>query len=344
MWSGTEISVIIVHWNTWKTLGECLSSIDQNASSLVADVIVVDNASNSACPELREAFPGVHWIDNPVNLGFARAVNQAFEKVHSPFVLLLNPDAQLRRDSLQTMLHVLKSDASIGLVGPRIVDAHRRYVPYCCRPAHGLGAICRTVFPVERVWRWLRLKVGPESGRASGRRPPHGIQNVGCIQGSAMLLRKDLLSQLDGVDDRVPLYLEDIDLCERVRKTGYRVVFVYDAEVMHQGASSVAKLSNPAMSSLVNYLAWDVFFLKHRNPGWVLAHHAVLATAAVLYLIANVILLPVSLVGRKWVLHYLHKHIQMLSYALFFRFFTDALPAHWPRSLRQIPRQGSAQK
>ena len=116
------VSVIIVSWNTRELLKKCLESLFETSSHLGLEVIVVDNASTDASAEMIEReFSQVRLLKNPVNIGFARANNQAISDCSADFVLLLNSDTVLIGDPLGELVRFIRKHGDAGAVGPKLL-------------------------------------------------------------------------------------------------------------------------------------------------------------------------------------------------------------------------------
>lgn len=336
-----ELSIVIVNWNVSNELVACLDSIEAHAGA--SEVIVVDNASSDGSVDLiGECYPWVRLIANHQNLGFAKANNQGFAAASGEFILLLNPDSRLMPNALENMLEHLRGKPRIGLVGPRIIDENGEVVRPCRRPPVSLRQVLKGLFLTDKLFYWTMKKLfGRRFVRLADRRF-YRDGPTGCLQGSCMLMRKSDIEVLGGFDERVPMYLDDGDLCARYRANGMWVYFCAHAEILHTGGSSVHKLANPRMSSLIGSLALDIYFLKHHGPWHVALHHGMLLASSVIFLIIDIpLLVGLFFWRRKLIPQYMQKHFWTLCYSLCFRYSTDVFPKAWPRSLARAWRQKS---
>ena len=120
------LSVIIVNWNTCDLLARCLQSVYDTAVDLGLEVFVVDNDSNDGSVDMvRNHFPRARLIENPENVGFARANNQAIRESTGRFVLLLNSDTEVQPGALAHLVRHLKDHPMAGAVGPRMLNPDR---------------------------------------------------------------------------------------------------------------------------------------------------------------------------------------------------------------------------
>jgi len=271
------VGVAIVSWNVRPLLLRALASV--TASSVPTRVVVVDNASVDGSAEaVRAAFPGVVVVANADNPGFAVGNNQALRALgvlggdvdagvrHAdsrppapaalppPYVLLLNPDAELRPGALEALVAYLEAHPGVGALGPLLrypdgsVQSSRRRFP-------GLAALLTEATPIE--WRW------PDHPIARRMRmddvPPDHPQAVAWLNGAAVLLRIEALAAVGGFDEGFFMYSEELDLCRRLRGAGWAIHFVPGAEVIHhEGRSSeqvVAARHARFVRSRVRYVA-----------------------------------------------------------------------------------------
>lgn len=243
-----DLDVIVVTWNSAPHLGATLTALPAWAR-----VTVVDNASADSSVELAGA-SGAEILGMGRNAGFPAAVNAALATVTAPMVLLLNPDIIVAPGTIERCLEVLNSEATIGLVGPSTTTPDGRPEPAAAR--HD-----------RRAWHILIESLGlVHLSRRLDRQMVHDRsvdQDVDAINGAFMLIRTDLLRALGGLDETVFMYLEDADLCRRVRDAGYRVRFVSDAHAVHEGGASTAQGSSDAqVRAYLHRIDADVEFVR----------------------------------------------------------------------------------
>lgn len=269
-----RLSAVVVSYNTRDDLLRCLSSLREHAG-VPCEITVVDNASADGSAEaVRGAFPDAQLIENPVNLGFARACNQGLRASSSPFVLLLNSDAQVLGGAVALLLGILEERPDVGLVGPRTRSAD--------------GAIQVSFGPdLTPMAEWGQRRLV----RGVRRREPRALERVEALaarehepdwlSGSCLLARRQALEAVGGFDEGFFLYEEDVDLCVRVRKAGWRILFTPRAEIVHHLGRSMAQAGHWAR--LEYHKSHLLYYRKHRGA---------LATA-----LLRLSLLAVSLAG-----------------------------------------------
>ena len=183
---------------------------------------------------VREHFPDVRVIESGGNRGFSIGNNLGIAEARGRAVLLLNPDTEVVGDAIPRLLDLLWSDPAIGIVGPAL------------RYPDGTPQSSRRRFPT-RLTAFLEstlLQQYWQDNPVRGRylltdRPDDLRQDVDWLNGACLLVRQSLLAQLGGFDEGYFMYSEELDLCERARRAGWRVVFEPAATVIHhEGASS----------------------------------------------------------------------------------------------------------
>lgn len=234
----TDVSIIVVSYNTVGAIDACLQSIRrETARSIDYEIIVIDNASSDGSAEmLRTLHAGVQLIELGRNVGFAAACNQAARSASGKYLLLLNPDAQLVGDTVSALLEAASTHPDAGIYGGRSVHADGTVDPRSCwsRPtpwslfcfATGLStAFARTrYFDPESIGRWQR----------------DSTQSVDVVTGFLMLVRRDTWEQLGGFDERFFLYGEDLDFSTRAKTAKWSPMITPDAVVIHAGGGSSA--------------------------------------------------------------------------------------------------------
>ncbi len=228
------LSVIIVSWNVRELLAQALDSVFASVDDDVElEVIVIDNASRDGSVRmLRERFPYVHVIANQQNLGFPAANNQGLARASGDYILLLNSDTEVRAGALARMIAHLVMHPGTGLAGPKLLNAD------------GSIQSSRRRFPTLRILflesTWLQPLVGR---RALARYyyedvPAAMPQDVDWVTGAAMMVRREVISQVGGLDDKFFMYSEELDWCRRIHDAGWDITFAPAAEIVHLGGKS----------------------------------------------------------------------------------------------------------
>ena len=221
-------------------LRACLQSVDSGRSNLTLEVIVVDSGSRDGTPKMvAEEFPWVKLVARPDNVGFPKGNNIGLEAASGRFVLLLNPDTEIIGEALPTMVHYLKTRPEAGVVGPQLlnpdgsVQSSRRRFPTL---ATGFfeSTWLEAVAPRSVLERYYALDM-PDSAAAA----------VDWVTGAAMLVRREVIEQVGGMDEGYFMYSEELDWCRRIKEAGWQVVYLPSAQVMHH----VGKSSEQAVTA-----------------------------------------------------------------------------------------------
>lgn len=238
-----DLSVIVVNFNTGSLLGECLASVRRFAGDVALECLVVDNASSDGSLDVLGEFPEVQCLRNAENVGFARAVNQALQVAKGRYLLLLNPDTRIVSPVFRELIAFAEAHPRTGVVGPRLVNPDGTLQTSAYRfptlfQAAGTILRLRRLVPVT----WLRARTGRRLGRYFGQLDPHAEPRpVDYVTGACMLIRREVVEAIGGLDPRFFLYFEEKDFCLRARRAGWGVFFDPAAEVVHAiGGSSKA--------------------------------------------------------------------------------------------------------
>jgi hypothetical protein len=227
-----DIDAIVVNWNTRDLLRRCLLSLHASQRP-VRHIIVVDNASTDGSAEMvSDEFPAAGLLRMSRNAGFARANNAAFRHADAAAVLLLNSDAELSPGALGALATELEGDRQLAAVGPVLVGGDGRVqFEGGRRDPTILGEVgnithLNTRLPHGALGRYLMNEWDHRSTR-----------DVEVLSGACMLIRRSALGERLFCEDFF-MYGEDVELCQRLRATGWRLRYVSAAEVAHRGGAA----------------------------------------------------------------------------------------------------------
>jgi GT2 family glycosyltransferase len=261
------LSIVIVSWNVREDLRECLQSLLRDEGSRLEsgeiEIIVVDNASTDGTAEMVNLeFPQVKLLVNSQNLGYTKANNIGINHSRGKYVLMLNPDTVVHQGALQALIDCAESHPEAGIIGAKLLNPDGS-VQRSARsfPDIGAGLFRNTflgrLFPNNPfVRRYLLTDFGYDE-----------VREVDWVSGAAMLVRRDLIERIGGLDERFWAYCEDVDLCWRAWQAGYKVLFCPNAVITHKvGRSSDQRL---VPSLIQHHKSMWLFYLKnyrHRYP------------------------------------------------------------------------------
>jgi N-acetylglucosaminyl-diphospho-decaprenol L-rhamnosyltransferase len=234
--SAPDISVAVVSYNTRDLLRVCLHSLlaRQGDGEAQLEIIVADNGSVDGSPEMvRSEFPDVRVLETGGNIGFGRANNAALAEASGRYYCLLNSDAELLPGALSLAMATLEAHADIGLVGGQLLWPDGRL-----QTSWGDDPKLSGVLAEQTFWEAVRERFTPLAPQTWGGGAAFDVDQI-C--GAFMLLRREAWFQIGGFDPSYFMYNEDVDLNVRLRKSGWRVVFLPTARITHHlGASSSA--------------------------------------------------------------------------------------------------------
>jgi O-antigen biosynthesis protein len=253
-----DLSIIIVNYNVKEFLQNLLHSIAKSALNISYEIIIVDNASDDGSVEfIKDKFPDVKLISNNKNLGFSKANNLGLKIAQGKYILLLNPDALLREDTLQKMIEFFKNTPDAGLAGCKILNPDGSLQLACRRNFPGpWTSFCKvtglsSLFPKSRIFARYNLTYMDENQ----------TYEVDAISGSFMMMKKEVYEKVGGFDEEFFMYGEDLDLCYRIQKAGYKVYYVHDTQIIHYKGESTKRSSFD--ETKVFYNAMNLFVKKH---------------------------------------------------------------------------------
>jgi len=246
-----ELSIVFVNYRSVLSLEKALFSIRN--SDIRADRMesIVANNDVSEVEQVRKLSGrfSFEMITLPENRGFGGAANVATTKAKGKIIGFLNPDAELIGGSLETLLAFFRTRPEVGIVGGRLVSKSGSPEKWSVGKSITLFRLIRNksvIFRVREYW---------ESG--------HSVA-VGWVSGGALFIRRNLFKELNGFDERFFLYFEDMDLCIRAGRSGFRVVSYPFLVFQHEGGAS---RDSDSSRKQAYYESQDRFFMKHR-PCW----------------------------------------------------------------------------
>lgn len=247
----TDLSIIVVNWNTRELLRQCLRSVVAATSGIAYEIIVVDNGSADGSVQLvRDEFPQARCIANRENRGFARANNQGIAASSGRHLLLLNSDTIVRPGALVKLVHFVEAHPGVGIAGPELRNGDGTLqlswarFPTLASELRGVNVRRRQPFPSA---------ADPQAYR------------VDWIGGACLLIRRATVEQIGLLDERFFMYSEETDWCFRARQQGWDVCLVPAAQVIHLGGQSSRKASARMKAELYGSKAH--FFAKHYSRG-----------------------------------------------------------------------------
>ncbi|NNF03019.1 MAG: glycosyltransferase family 2 protein [Rhodothermales bacterium] len=229
-----SVSVVIVSWNALDIVRRCLPSVVRtNHPSF--EIVFADNASTDGTPDWVEAnHPGVRVIRHSENLRFTRGNNAAVRQARGRFVVLLNNDVEVDPDWLSPLVDRMEADPSIGAVQPKLMQFDDRD-RFEYSGASG-GYLDRFGYPFTRGRVFFTME--DDAGQYDQAGP------VFWATGAAVMFRTEVYVAAGGLEESFDMHMEEIDLCWRLQRAGYRVEAVPESVIWHIGGASLPSTSS----------------------------------------------------------------------------------------------------
>ncbi len=228
-----DVRVGIVTWNTAGLLADCLAALPLALGSLDWEVVVVDNASSDGCVAVAESVPGVTVVANAENVGYAKGMNLALQGSSAPVLIALNPDTVPAPGSLETLVRRLNDNPSAGMVVPRLVGVDGKLQHSCYRFPSLVVSLVLAVVPPRAQRSWIGRRLWLEGSAPHEDRCP-----VDWAIGAVHVIRAAPLGGAQPYSERWFMYVEDLELCWRLREQGLETWLEGDVSVEHVGNAS----------------------------------------------------------------------------------------------------------
>ena len=267
-----DLSIIIVSYNTKHVIGEGLQPIQQNADAVISyEVIIVDNQSSDGSVEyLKENFKMFTTIANKENAGFSRANNIGVKKATGRYVLFLNPDTVIQKDTLGIMVEFMDRHKDVGaatckieLYDGTIDDASHRGFPTPLNALFHFSGIAG-LFPNSTFFNGYHL----------GWQDLDKVHEIDALAGAFMIVRREAGDAVGWWDEDYFFYGEDIDFCYKLKERGWKIYYVPTVSTLHiKGVSGGLKKHSQSMTTATSetkiratnwrFDAMKIFYKKH---------------------------------------------------------------------------------
>lgn len=256
-----DISIIIVNWNSKDYLKKCIDSILSSKINVAFEIIVIDSASYDGSDKvIKEQYPNVQYIQSDKNAGFAASNNAAFEMANGKSILFLNPDTEVLGCSIETLYRQLFSLPKAGIVGAKLLNTDGTIQTSCIQAFPTIinqildSELLRRKFPFSRLWGTAPL---------FKKNPSPSI--VDAVSGACLMIKRAVFLEVDKFSIDYFMYSEDIDLCHKTKKFGWKTYYVPSAKVVHHGGGSSSKNNVSVFSSVMMLESRWRFFRKTKN-------------------------------------------------------------------------------
>jgi N-acetylglucosaminyl-diphospho-decaprenol L-rhamnosyltransferase len=253
------LDVVIVSHECRELVLAAVRSVREHPPAAGATVTVVDNASSDGTVSaLKAAFPGVTVVPFAENRGFSAASNAGIRLGKAPIVLALNPDTRVGPGALDSLLSVLEQHPEAAVVGPKLV-----------REDGSLDHAARRSFPTIAGalghFTGLGRRPGAPAELAQYLAPEVEAGPVDAVNGACMLMRRDAVEQAGLFDEGYWLYMEDLDLCYRLKQAGWTVWYEPSVAIVHRKGGSSGRFRRPRINTAFHYGMFR-FYRRHYAP------------------------------------------------------------------------------
>ena len=244
-----EITLAFLNYNTADELLQALDSVEEAIEGVVARVVVIDNGStDDSVARIKSSGKEIEIIALPNNAGFAAAFNRIFSYIVTPYYLLLNSDIILKPGCVKKMVDEFKAFPNAGLAGVALERENGSLQSsYGVYPSLASELINRSL--------WQKMKVSRTSKCEPSAFP------VDCVVGAVMLVPRETIDKVGGMDERFFFFLEETDWCKRINESGLKVIHLPEIKVVHLQGKSANKA--PVRARIEFHKSRLSFFEKH---------------------------------------------------------------------------------
>lgn len=247
-----NVSIVIVNYNTSDLLDKCIASVMEKTKDIVYEIIVVDNASsdNSAIM-MNQKYSAIKFIESRTNLGFGKANNLGASFASGKYLFLLNTDTLMVNNAIKVLFDFMEieDNQNVGACGGNLfnLDLTPNFSYSLNFPS------LKNIFSYRSQLSFLQNN---ESFNFSDQ-----IKDVSLIIGADLFVRRSIFEKIQGFDPLFFMYVEDTELCYRIKQLSYRIVSVPQAKIIHLQGKSSSKFFKLQME----YSGYLIFFRKHAS-------------------------------------------------------------------------------
>lgn len=291
-----EVSICIVNWNTKDLLYNCIKSIEEKTFGVRYEILVVDNNSADESVEMvQREFSNCNLILSERNLGFAKGNNVAVKKASGKYILYLNPDTELVTNAIYGMYLFLEEQKEFGAVGCTLLNPDgtiqftgARTFPNPFNQFCYLTMLNR-LFPRSKFF--STIEIGYWDHMES--------REIDCLSGACIMVRKDIIDKLKGFDESIFMYAEDVDLCYRIRKDGWKIYYLADEEIIHMEGAASKKTSNKYFGAILQRESNHYFLRKHFGNAEAVKFKLVICVGSLIRILTIILLIPNLMLVQK---------------------------------------------
>lgn len=257
-----DVSVIIVNYNTKSLTVNCIKSVYASDTGYSFEIILVDNASSDGSVDLiRNLFPKVRVIENKQNTGFARANNQAAEVTFGRYLYILNSDTEIEKDVIEKIVSYGDTSTIYGIIGTKTVYPGGNLDENFYKFPSFLSEFIFFAIGIYKSKDWPLFHIKKYKNY-----PLTEPVEVDVIAGCSMFVKRDVYKQLGLFNEEFFMYYEDVELCFRLRKSGYKCMYFPAALVKHIHMGSSKKKDGNFKLLVECFRSACIYFKYSKNP------------------------------------------------------------------------------
>ncbi len=269
------LSIIILSYNTKDLTLQCIQSVvnqyKKELEEKKIEIIVVDNnSSDNSAEDIEKRFSGndyLTFIQNKENVGFGKGCNLGAKAAKGKYILFLNSDTQVLNKGFLSMADFLDKNTRVAILGGKLENSDGSIQPSVGK-FYNLGNLIIMLLGMERLG-FLRSSPGV-------------IKRVDWVSGACMMVRRDVFEKISGFDEKLFMYMEDMEICFRAKKLGFETYFYPNLKLRHKSLGS----SNRTFAIINIYKGILHFYSKHKTyPEYIVAKTLLIFKAEVLMLI-----------------------------------------------------------
>lgn len=248
-----ELSIIILSYNTARVTNDCIESVFKSLkdSSVQFEVLVFDNASTdnsvNLLNELQKKYNNLIVVEHKENVGFAKGNNIASKQAKGEYLLFLNSDTVVLENAIEDLMNFFKNN-DVDFAGGKLLNKDGS-PQASAGPFYSLPVVFGALFLKGDYWGLTRYS-------------PSSIKKVDWVSGACIVTRHDIFDKISGFDEKIFMYMDEIDLLYRAKQKGYTTYFYPQAQFIHLGSASSAGKTFPILQVYTGFL---YFYKKHYN-------------------------------------------------------------------------------
>jgi len=254
-----DLSIVTISMNHGRFLKGLCESIVKEKNSVCLEMILIDNCSSDNTRKIiKTDFPWVRFITNENVRSFSYNNNKGISLAKGKYILALNPDIVVLPGALRELIAFIEEHPDVGVCGPKLLNPDLS-IQSSCRKYSTPLILCLRGLKFDKL---LSCQNGVIAGYMMDSMDRNMPQYVDWLTGSAMMFRREAFSDIQGFDEKYPLYFEDQDLCRRMWGKGWQVSYVPSAKMIHYYARDSAK-NYFSKKARMHYISMFYYLFKY---------------------------------------------------------------------------------